>query len=52
MEEDGTHLVLKGSIVESTAGTLGSREPPLSAEELRQAAEEATAEQAVERMGG
>lgn len=52
MEHDQVRLVAKGSVVERTAGALGSHEPPLTAEELREAAEWAIAEGAVRRMGG
>jgi AbrB family looped-hinge helix DNA binding protein len=38
------------SVVERTAGIFKSNEPPLSAEELRRAAEEAWVEDAMERM--
>ena len=38
------------SVVERTAGAFKSNEPPLSAEELRRAAEEAWAEDVIERM--
>ena len=41
-----------GSVVERTAGALRSHRPPLSARQLRRAAEEAIAEEAAERMGG
>jgi AbrB family looped-hinge helix DNA binding protein len=39
-----------GSVVERTAGAFRARRAPLTAEELRQAAERAMAEEAVERM--
>ena len=38
------------SVVERTAGAFKSNEPPLSAEELRRVAEEAWAEDVIERM--
>jgi antitoxin PrlF len=38
-----------GSIVAATAGVLKSTQPPLSAEELREAAAQAIAEEAAER---
>lgn len=50
--EDGTVQIKRtGSVVERTAGALKSHEPPLSARQLREAAEEAIAEDVVERMG-
>jgi len=52
MEGDEVRLVVKGSVVERTAGVLRSSRPAETAEELREAAERAIAEGAVERMGG
>ena len=40
------------SVVERTAGVFKTNQPPLSAEELRRKAEEAWAEDVLERMGG
>ena len=49
--EDGTvQLARTGSVVERTYGSLKSNVPPLSAEELREAAEQAIADDAYERM--
>ena len=51
--EDGKVSVTRSaSVTERTAGIFKSHERPLSAEELRAAAEEAIAEDAVRRMGG
>ena len=51
--EDGeVRLARVGSVVARSAGAFKSEEPPLSAEELREAAERAIAEEAVERMNG
>jgi antitoxin PrlF len=48
--DDGeVRLVPGGSVVERTAGAFRSHKPPLSAEELRETAERAIAEEAVER---
>jgi antitoxin PrlF len=41
-----------GSVVARTAGILKGKEPALSAEELREVAERAIAEEATERLGG
>ncbi|HZK65981.1 MAG TPA: AbrB/MazE/SpoVT family DNA-binding domain-containing protein [Chloroflexota bacterium] len=51
MEKDEVRLVPRGSVVGRTAGILKSKESRLTAEELREAAEEAIAEGVVERMG-
>lgn len=51
MEDDQVRLVPKGSVVENTAGMLKSKEPPLTAEALRDVAEKAIAEEAARRMG-
>jgi len=50
--EDG-HVCIKrsGSVVARTAGILKSARPPLTAEELRDAGEQAIAEDAAERAG-
>ena len=51
--EDGrVQLEPRKSVVERTAGALKSQEPPLTAEELREAAERVIAEEAIERMRG
>lgn len=49
MDEGVVRLIRTTSVVERTAGTLKSRKPPLTAEELREAAERAIAQEAVER---
>jgi hypothetical protein len=51
--EDGeVRLARADSVVARSAGAFKSEEPPLTAEELREAAERAIAEEAVERMNG
>lgn len=52
LDDDQVRLVRKGSVVVRTAGILQTRQAPLTAEELREAAERAIAEDVVERMGG
>ncbi len=52
LEDGQVRLAPQGSIAEQTAGMFKTGEPPLSAEELRAAAEQAIAEAAVKRMGG
>ena len=49
--DDQVRLVRKGSVVARTAGIFKTSAPPLTAEELREAAERAIAEDAMERMG-
>ncbi len=50
--EDGqVRLERKRSVIERTYGVLKSNRPPLSAEELRAAAEQAIADEVVEGMG-
>ncbi len=52
LEDDNkVWLTPAGSVVARTAGALKSARKPLTAEQLRQAAERAIAEAAVERMG-
>jgi len=51
VEGDRIELKRKTSVVARTAGALHSDQPPLTAEELREAAEIAIAEEAVRRMG-
>lgn len=48
---DGDHVCIRksGSVARRTAGMLKSTEPPLTAEELREAGERAIAEDVVER---
>ena len=50
MKGDQVWLVPKESAVEHTAKILRGNEPPLAAEELREVAEKAIAEEAAERM--
>jgi AbrB family looped-hinge helix DNA binding protein len=52
VEGDRVLVKLKESVVARTAGMFKSQEPPLSAEQLRDAAALAIAEGAVERMEG
>ena len=49
VDEGEVRLVRKGSVVQRTAGALKSRKRPLTAEQLRESAERAVAEEAVER---
>ena len=51
LHDDQVRLVRKGSVVARTAGIFKTSAPPLTAEELREAAERAIAEDAMERMG-
>jgi len=52
VEDRGTVRIRRtGSVVERTAGALKSNQAPASAKKLRQLAEEAIAQEAVERMG-
>lgn len=51
LDEGQVRLVRTTSVVERTAGALKSRKPPLTAEELREAAERAIAHEAAGRMG-
>jgi antitoxin PrlF len=51
--EDGTaRLERRGSVTDRTAGLFRSTEPARSAEQLREAAEQAIADEVVERSGG
>lgn len=52
LEGDQVRLARKGSVVARTAGVFKTTQPHLTAEELREAAERAIAEDVVERMGG
>lgn len=52
LEGDQVRLARKGSVVARTAGIFKTTQPPLTAEELREAAERAIAEDVVERLGG
>jgi antitoxin PrlF len=49
LEDDQVKLTRKGSVVEQTAGALKSNIPALSLREEREAAEQAIAEEALER---
>ena len=50
LEGDQIRLTRKGSIVAYTAGIFKTTQPPLTTEELREAAERAITEDVVERM--
>jgi AbrB family looped-hinge helix DNA binding protein len=52
LEDGHARLSPYGSVTARTAGMFRGEGPPLSAEELREAAERAMAEIAIERMGG
>ena len=52
VEDDRIRIARRGSVVERTAGALKSDGPMLSAEEEREAAERAIADDVIERMGG
>ncbi|TAK37140.1 MAG: AbrB/MazE/SpoVT family DNA-binding domain-containing protein [Chloroflexota bacterium] len=52
VEDDEVRIARRGSVVAQTAGVLKTDQPPLSAEKLREAAEQAIAEDVSERMGG
>lgn len=52
IDEGDVRLARTGSVVERTAGVFKDKKPALTAKQLRQAAEQAIAEGAVERMGG
>ncbi len=49
--DNQVHLRRSESVVERTAGALRGSEAPLPADQLREAAEQAIAEDVVERMG-
>jgi antitoxin PrlF len=51
VEDEQVRLVRSQSVVARTAGALKLNKPPLSAEELREVAEEAMAKEATLRMG-
>ena len=51
VEDDRVSIVRSGSVVARTAGAIKSDMPPLTAEELREAGEQAIAEAALERSG-
>lgn len=51
IDEGEVRLARTGSVVAKTAGAFKSRKPPLTAEQLRESAERAMAEEAVQRMG-
>ncbi|HVC33030.1 MAG TPA: AbrB/MazE/SpoVT family DNA-binding domain-containing protein [Chloroflexota bacterium] len=50
VEDDRVRIERTGSVVARTAGAAKTNRPALTAEELRTAAEDAIAEEAVERM--
>jgi AbrB family looped-hinge helix DNA binding protein len=50
VEDDKVRLVRSQSVVARTAGALKSAKPPLTAEELREVAEKAIAQEATSRM--
>ena len=50
VEDDTVRLVRSQSVVARTAGALKSAKPPLTAEELREVAETAIAQEATSRM--
>lgn len=52
LEADQVRLARRGSVVARTAGMLRTNRPPLTAEELREAAERAIAEEVAERSEG
>lgn len=52
LDEGELRLVRTASVVERTAGALRGKGPALSAERLREAAEQAIAQETVERTGG
>ena len=52
LEDDQVKLTCKGSVVEQTAGALKSDIPALNPREEREAAEQAIAEEALERSRG
>jgi hypothetical protein len=52
LEDKQVKLTKKGSVVEQTAGALKSNIPALSPQAERDAAEQAIAEEAIERMAG
>jgi AbrB family looped-hinge helix DNA binding protein len=51
LDDGEVRLTRTVSVVQRTAGALKSRKPPLTAEQLRESAERAMAEEAVQRMG-
>jgi len=51
LDKGEVRLTRTGSVVERTAGAFRTRRPALTAEELREAAERAMAEEADERSG-
>ena len=52
LDDDQVRLVRKGSVVAQTAGIVKSGRAPLTAKELREAAERGIAEDVIERMEG
>ena len=51
LEGDQVRIKPTGSVVASTAGILKPDQPPLSAKELREVAEQAIAEETADRLG-
>jgi len=51
IDEGEVRLARTGSVVAKTAGALKSHKPSFTAEQLRESAERAMAEEAVQRMG-
>ena len=51
LDDGEVRLTRTVSVVERTAGAFKSHKPPLTAEQLRESAERAMAEEAVHRMG-
>jgi AbrB family looped-hinge helix DNA binding protein len=52
VEDDQIRIIPTGSVVARTAGALKSHRPPATAEELREAAEQAVAQEVIERLQG
>ena len=52
LEDGAARLTRRGSVADRTAGLFRTDQPPLSAEQLRAAAEQAIADEVVERSGG
>ena len=52
LEDGAARLTRRRSVVEQTAGMFKTDQPPLSAKELRAAAEQAIADEVMERSGG
>ena len=50
LDEGEVRLARTGSVVQRTAGAFRSRKPPLTPEQLRESAEQAMADEALQRM--